>query len=142
MPLNKVHCVTNVDRVAAEPGETAPRRHDLAIGMEPEDGIIRVYGNAEIEILAFAPSGVENLIEMIAIGTQPSVLSRHGLHRMDTFRSCLSAVGIHTECRMRRDAEQSLQPLRKASMHIEGGEFWSPFWQHSVQTGYSPDSAA
>lgn len=67
MQLNKVHAVKTVDRVAADLGETVSRLHDLAIGMEPEDGVIWVYGTTEAEILAFIPFGVENLIEMIVI---------------------------------------------------------------------------
>lgn len=66
MQLKKIHSVKTVDRVAAELGETVDRLHDLAIGMEPEDGVIWVYGTAEIEILAFTPFGIENLVEMIA----------------------------------------------------------------------------
>ena len=56
MQLNKVYAVKTVDRL-----------HDLAIGMEPEDGVIWVYGIADVEVLAFTPFGVENLIEMIAM---------------------------------------------------------------------------
>ena len=67
MQLNKVYAVKTVDRVAAELGETVDRLHDLAIGMEPEDGVIWVYGIADVEVLAFTPFGVENLIEMIAM---------------------------------------------------------------------------
>ncbi len=67
MQLNKIHAIKTVDRVAAELGETVDRLHDLAIGMEPEDGIIWVYGIAEVEVLAFTPFGVENLLEMIAM---------------------------------------------------------------------------
>lgn len=67
MQLNKVHAVETVDHVAAELGETVDRLHDLAIAMEPEDGVIWVYGTADIEVLAFTPFGVENLREMIAI---------------------------------------------------------------------------
>jgi hypothetical protein len=67
MQLNKVHSVKTVDRVAAELGETIDRLHDLAIGMDPEDGVIWVYGTAEIEMLAFTPFGIENLVEMIAM---------------------------------------------------------------------------
>lgn len=66
MQLNKVYAVKTVDRVAAELGETIDRLHDLAIGMEPEDGVIWVYGIAEVEVLAFTPFGIENLIELIA----------------------------------------------------------------------------
>jgi len=67
MQLNKVHAVKTVDRVATELGQTVDRLHDLAIGMEPEDGVIWVYGTAEIEVLAFTPFGVQNLREMIAM---------------------------------------------------------------------------
>ena len=65
--LNKVHSIKTIDRVAAELGETVDRLHDLAIGMEPEDGIIWVYSTTEVEVLAFTPFGVENLLEMIAM---------------------------------------------------------------------------
>jgi hypothetical protein len=67
MQLNKVHAVKTVDRVAAELGETVDRLHDLAISMEPEDGIIWVYGTEEVEVLAFTPFGVETLVELIAM---------------------------------------------------------------------------
>lgn len=67
MQLNKVHAVKTVDRVAAELGETTGRLHDLAISMEPEDGIIWVYGTEEVEVLAFTPFGVKTLVELIAM---------------------------------------------------------------------------
>lgn len=38
-----------------------------AISMEPEDGIISVYGNEEGEALAFTPFGVETIVELIAM---------------------------------------------------------------------------
>lgn len=67
MQLNKVHAVKTVDRVAAELGESVDRLHDLAINMEPEDGVLWVYGTADVEILAFTPFGVDYLIEMITM---------------------------------------------------------------------------
>jgi hypothetical protein len=67
MQLNKVYAVKTVDRVAGELGETVDRLQDLAISMEPEDGIIWIYGTADVEVLAFTPFGVENLLEMIAM---------------------------------------------------------------------------
>ena len=67
MQLNKVHAIKTVDRVAAELGETVDRLHDLAIAMEPEDSVIRVYGSNDDEVLAFTQFGIENLIEMIAM---------------------------------------------------------------------------
>jgi hypothetical protein len=42
MQLNKVYAVKTADRVAAELGETVDHNHDLAIGTEPEDGVIWV----------------------------------------------------------------------------------------------------
>lgn len=53
--------------------EKGPRRqnrdrlHDLAISIEPEDGIIWVYGTEQVEVLASTPFGVETLVEMLAI---------------------------------------------------------------------------
>lgn len=35
--------------------------------MEPEDGIIWIYGIAEVEAVAFTPFGVKNLLEMIVM---------------------------------------------------------------------------
>ena len=67
MQLNNIDAIKTVDRVAAELGETVDRLHDLAVGLEPKDGIIWVYGTAEVEVLAFTPFGVENLIEIIAM---------------------------------------------------------------------------
>ncbi|OWJ80839.1 hypothetical protein CDV52_20895 [Haematobacter missouriensis] len=67
MQLNKVHSIKTIDRVAVELGETVERLHELAIGMEPEDGLIWVYGNTDVEVLAFTPFGVENLCEMIGM---------------------------------------------------------------------------
>ena len=67
MQMNKVYAVKTVDRVAAELGETVDRLHELAIGMEPEDGVIWVYGTIDIEVLAFTPFGIENLRELIAM---------------------------------------------------------------------------
>lgn len=58
--------LTTIARVAAELGDAGDGLHDLAIGMEPEDGVIWVYGTEEIEVLAFTLFGVENLREMIA----------------------------------------------------------------------------
>lgn len=67
MPLNEIRSAKTVDRVATELGGRVERPHDLAIGMEPEDAIIWVYGTADVEAPAFTPSGVENLVEMIAM---------------------------------------------------------------------------
>ena len=67
MKLNKINAIKTAGRVAAELGETVDRLHDLAVGMAPEDGINWVYGTAEVEVLAFTPFGVENLLAIIAM---------------------------------------------------------------------------
>lgn len=65
MPLNKVHSVKTIDRVAAELRETADRIFDRAIDMETEDGVIWVYGPGDDSVITFTPFGIENLREFI-----------------------------------------------------------------------------
>ncbi|PHP26171.1 hypothetical protein [Limimaricola cinnabarinus] len=65
MHLNKLHYVKTIDRVAAELGETVDRIFDLAIDMEPEDGVIWVYGPGDDSMIAFSPFGIGNLRELI-----------------------------------------------------------------------------
>lgn len=65
MPLNKVHSVKTIDRVAAELGETVDRIFDLAVDMETEDGVIWVYGPGDDSVIAFTPFGIENLRNLI-----------------------------------------------------------------------------
>ena len=65
MQLNKIHSVKTVDRVAAELGETVDHLHDLAIRMDPEDGVIWVYGVGEDGVPAFTDFGIENLLDLI-----------------------------------------------------------------------------
>lgn len=65
MQLNKVHSVKTIDRVAVELGETVDRLFDLAVDMEPEDGVIWVYGPGDASVIAFSPFGIENLRESI-----------------------------------------------------------------------------
>ena len=65
MQLNKVHSVKTIDHVAAELGETVDRIFDLAIDLEPEDGVIWVYGPGDDSVIAFTPLGVENLRDLI-----------------------------------------------------------------------------
>jgi hypothetical protein len=65
--LNKVYAVKTVDSAAAELGETVDRLHDLADSMEPEDGVIWVYGKQDVVVLALTLFGAESLKEMIAL---------------------------------------------------------------------------
>jgi hypothetical protein len=64
---NKVYAVTVIAAVAEELGVDEDLLHELSIGMEPEDGVIRVLGLAEDSIIAFTGEGVDelkNLLEM------------------------------------------------------------------------------
>ncbi|TIS17836.1 MAG: hypothetical protein E5X07_33560 [Mesorhizobium sp.] len=54
----KVYRVTTIARVAAELGEDEKWLSDIAGEMEPEDGLIRVYGPGDEETIAF---GIEQL---------------------------------------------------------------------------------
>jgi hypothetical protein len=67
MPVNKVTRVTTINRVAKTLGESVDWLHDVALEMEPEDGVIWVYGHGDDGVLAFTDDGIENLIELIKI---------------------------------------------------------------------------
>lgn len=79
MQLNKVHHVTTIARVAAELGEDEEWLSDVANGMEPEDGLIWVYGTGETAegVMAFTDFGLENLDDLIKIyKADPDLLAR------------------------------------------------------------------
>ena len=61
MQRNKVYAVTVIAAVAQELGVDEDLLHHISIGMEPEDGVIRVYGLGEDSITAFTRDGVEAL---------------------------------------------------------------------------------
>ena len=65
--LNKVSAVKTIAIVAQELGEDEDRLWDIANGMEPEDGLIWVYGPNDEGIMAFSDVGVENLCDLIAM---------------------------------------------------------------------------
>ena len=65
MQLNKVHSVKTIGRVAAELGESVDRIFELAINMEPEDGVIWVYGPGDDSVMAFSAIGIQNLHKII-----------------------------------------------------------------------------
>ena len=67
MHVNKVSRVKTIDRVAKELGEDVDWLFDVAIEMEPEDGLIWVQGLDDESVLAFTDFGVESLIELIKI---------------------------------------------------------------------------
>ncbi len=56
MQLNKVK---TIDRLAAELGESVDRLFELAINMEPEDGVVWVYGPGDDSVTAFSVFGIQ-----------------------------------------------------------------------------------
>ena len=67
MHVNKVSRVRTIDRVAKELGEDVDLRFDVALEMEPEDGLIWVLSFDDESVVAFTEYGVESLVELIQI---------------------------------------------------------------------------
>lgn len=58
---NKVHHVYTVAHVARQLGVEEDLIHNLTLGLEPEDGLIWVYGLDDDGVLAFTDEGVEEV---------------------------------------------------------------------------------
>ena len=67
MQVNKVSRVRTIDRVAKDLGEDVDFLFDVAIEMEPEDGLIWVHGLGDESVMAFTDDGVDSLVELIKI---------------------------------------------------------------------------
>ena len=67
MHVNKVSHVRTIDRVAKKLGEDVDWLYDVALEMEPEDGVIWVQGLADDSVMAFTDFGTESLVELIKI---------------------------------------------------------------------------
>jgi hypothetical protein len=65
--VNKVSHVRTIDRVAKELGEDVDFLFDVAIEMEPEDGVIWVQGLEDESVVAFTNFAVDSLVELIKI---------------------------------------------------------------------------
>jgi len=62
MQRNKVHHVHTVERVARDLGVSEALIQDLTLGLEPEEGVIWVYGAYDDDgILAFTDEGIEEV---------------------------------------------------------------------------------
>jgi hypothetical protein len=62
MQRNKVHHVYTVDRVAKRLGVDESLIHDLTVGLEPEDGVIWVYGlDGDDGTMAFTNEGIDEV---------------------------------------------------------------------------------
>ncbi len=70
--LNKESSVKTIDRVAVELGEDVDRLFEIAIEMEPEDGVIWVFSLDDKEgVMAFTPYGIESLQDLIREHRRP-----------------------------------------------------------------------
>jgi len=68
MHVNKVHSVRTLALVARDLGKSEDWLADLALDLEPEDGLIWVYDpQHEDGTMAFTEFGVENLLNLIDI---------------------------------------------------------------------------
>jgi hypothetical protein len=65
MHVNKVSHIRTIDRVAKELGEDVDFLFDIALEMEPEDGVIWVHGLEDDSVMAFTDFGVDSLVELV-----------------------------------------------------------------------------
>jgi hypothetical protein len=78
MHVNKVSSVRTINLVAKDLGEDVDWLYDVASEMEPEDGVIWVYGIGEDGVLAFTDFGIESLIDLIKMHKDdPTLLRRN-----------------------------------------------------------------
>ena len=65
--VNKVHSVSMIALVARDLAVEEDLIADLALGMDPEDGLIWVYSIDHPDgVMAFTEQGIENLTTLIA----------------------------------------------------------------------------
>lgn len=70
--LNKESTVKTIDRVSVEIGEDVDWLFEVAIEMEPEDGLIWVFSLEDKDgVMAFTPYGVECLRDLISEHRRP-----------------------------------------------------------------------
>jgi hypothetical protein len=77
LPVNKVNHVHTISRVAEILGEDEDWLWDVATEMDPEDGLIWVYGSGDESVMAFTDFGIETLTGLIQIyKADPQLLKR------------------------------------------------------------------
>jgi hypothetical protein len=67
LPVNKVHQVYTIARVAEMLGENQDWLWDVANEMDQEDGLSWVHGPGEDSVMAFTDFGIETLTGLIEI---------------------------------------------------------------------------
>jgi hypothetical protein len=76
-PVNKVHHVYTIARVAEMLGEDEDWLWDVANEMDQEDGLIWVYGPGDDGVMAFTDFGIETLSGIVEIyKASPDLLKR------------------------------------------------------------------
>jgi hypothetical protein len=82
MHVNKVSRVKTINLVAKDLGEDEDWLFDVAMEMEPEDGVSWVYGVDHERVMAFTDFGIENLVDLIKMHKDdPSLRKRmHGAY--------------------------------------------------------------
>ncbi len=76
-PVNKVHHVHTIARVAELLGEDEHWLWDVANEMDEEDGLIWVYGPGADSVMAFTDFGIDTLTDLIKIyKADPLLLKR------------------------------------------------------------------
>jgi hypothetical protein len=76
-PVNKIHHVHTIARVAAMLGEAEDWLWDVANEMDQEDGLIWVYGPGDDGVMAFTDFGIETLAGIIeTYKANPELLKR------------------------------------------------------------------
>jgi hypothetical protein len=76
MQRNKVYAVTVIAAVAEQLGVDEDLLHEMSVGLEPEDGVIWVYGIGEDAIMAFTNEGVDELKNLLEMHRQDPDLFR------------------------------------------------------------------
>jgi hypothetical protein len=77
MHVNKVSHVTTISQVARDLDENEVWLFDVAVDMEPEDGLIWVHGITDDGVMAFTDFGIDNLIDLIKMHkADPTLLKR------------------------------------------------------------------
>ena len=77
LQVNKVYLVHTIARVAEMLGEDEDWLRDVAAEMDPEDGLIWVYGPGDESVMAFTDFGIETLTGLIQIyKADPQLLKR------------------------------------------------------------------
>ena len=77
VPVNKVHHVHTIARVAEILGEDEDWLGDVATEMDQEDGLIWVYGPGDKSVMAFTDFGIDTLTGIIEIyKADPDLLKR------------------------------------------------------------------